>query len=497
MNNTDFSIPQRQSVKGVLIMFADNVQGFIRAWWLPIFLILVRSEGSKLFYFGLFLFFVIAVLGFTAYLKYRNFTFCLDEKNGEFIIQKGVITKSKVVIKLERIQQVNINQTFVQKLVNVYSVDVDSAGSTQKEVSIRAVNHRLAQLLKEKLLEGEKEQHTESVENVVDETILKISPLTLIKVGLTSNYGRSIALLTGFFFYIYESFRDLSESAIVTEEQVSGLVDGALEKFSVSILILALLFVLLSINVGRMLVKYFDFKMMRQRGTMILNFGLFAKKNTLLKPSKVQVTVFSRNYIQKKLDLFNLKIKQASASEFDDKESGKSDIEIPGCSTVERNNIFRMIYGEKEFPAKEFKPDYRYIVRATAIGIFITIPLWVFLYFSDEFSGQTILILMAVAALVMGLIIFFKFKNYRMFISPDFIMVKSNAWDVEYKLVEPYKIQGISVKQYLWHKSADVAHLTFHTAAGDLNFDFIRYSRIKPYINLWLYEAEKSNRKWM
>lgn len=497
MKKTDFNTPQRQSVKGILIMFADNLQGFVRALWLPILLVFSRAESNKLFFLGL-MFAVICILFVViAYIKYRNFTFFLDEHNREFVIQKGVITKRKVVVKLERIQQVNINQSFIQKIAGVYSVDIDTAGSSKKEVSIRAVDHDLAQLLKEKLLAGEKQNVRDEETETYVETILEINPLTLLKVGLTSNYGRSIALIFGFFFYIIETFKDLSESALVTQDQVSGLIGEDFEKLSISILILVVLFVLLAINVGRTYIKFFDFKIQNNQGAILLNFGLFAKKNTLLKPSKVQVTIFSRNFIQKKLELFNLKIKQASSTEFNDKESGKSDIEIPGCSENERNKLFRMIYGNKELPEKEFKPDYRYLIKASFIAFLIMIPFGVFLYFSDAFSTQAIFIIIPIVAALMALIIFLRFKNYRLYISPDFIMFKSNVWDIEYKLVEPYKIQGITVKQYLWHKAADVAHLRLHTAAGDLGFDFIKYHEIKPYIDLWLYEAEKSNRKWM
>jgi putative membrane protein len=63
---------------------------------------------------------VLVVLRIVAYLKYQNFTF-LDNENEEFIINEGIFNKTKTIIQLNRIQQVNINQSLIQRLVGVMS----------------------------------------------------------------------------------------------------------------------------------------------------------------------------------------------------------------------------------------------------------------------------------------------------------------------------------------------------------------------------------------
>ncbi|MBC8883128.1 PH domain-containing protein [Flavobacterium piscinae] len=151
----DFSQPQRQSIKGIAIMFADTLQGIIRGLWAPILLIIYKFDWSKMYFliFGFFL--LLLLIGVVAYLKYMNFTFFLNEEKQEFVIQKGVITKNNITIQLDKIQQVNINQSVVQKLVGVFSVDIDTAGGNKKEASIRAVDNAVALHLKNKLLSYE------------------------------------------------------------------------------------------------------------------------------------------------------------------------------------------------------------------------------------------------------------------------------------------------------------------------------------------------------
>jgi putative membrane protein len=55
----------------------------------------------------------------------------MDNENEEFIINEGIFNKQKTIIQLNRIQQVNINQSLIQRLVGVY--ELDTAGSAKKK----------------------------------------------------------------------------------------------------------------------------------------------------------------------------------------------------------------------------------------------------------------------------------------------------------------------------------------------------------------------------
>jgi len=496
----DFSKPQHQSVKGIAIMFADTLQNIVRGLWVPLLLVLYKFDWSKILIFGIGLVVLLLVIGVIAYLQYVNFTFFLDEEKEEFVIQKGVISKNKITIQLDKIQQVNINQSVIQKLVGVYSVDIDTAGSNKKEASIRAVDNEIALHLKHKLLSFEKtslqtieDDRTEEVQK----PFLKISFATLVKVGITSNYGRSIALILGFIGSLYGGFSDVADSLEVDEEQVTGLVEQGFNYFSLSFFLLLGLTLVLVINLVRTIVKNFDYQMVLQKKALAITYGLFAKKNTLLKPEKVQVTTYSQNFFQRKLNLFDLKMKQASSTDETENDSKKSDIEVPGCNNNEREAILKMILKELPQTTEIINPNYRYLIRGILGGIIFPSIVFVGLGFFVFENLQAYFPFILVYVLLIGIIIFFKFKNYQLQLSHQFIVIKSNAWDVEHQLLQPFKIQGITTRQYFWHKKADVVHLTFHTAAGDVGFKFANFSALKPWINYWLYEVERTERSWM
>ena len=151
-NSVDFSKPQRQSLTGILVMFVNTLQKSVRAFWPILLLWLVKFETlNKLVVFGSVAGFLI-VIGFFSYLQYWFFTFYIDEETNEFVIQKGVLKKTKITMQLHKIQQVNINQSLIQRLVNVHKLEIDTAGSDKKEGSISAISHELALILKERLI---------------------------------------------------------------------------------------------------------------------------------------------------------------------------------------------------------------------------------------------------------------------------------------------------------------------------------------------------------
>ena len=222
----DFSHPQRQSSIGILVMFFYTLQQYARALWPMIVIWIFKFDEVNKLYFFLGMTTVFVSIGVVSYLKYLNFTFFLDIENEEFIITDGVFNKTKTAIQLRKIQQVNINQSFIQKLIGVYELNVDTAGSTKKEGAIKAISHELALELKFRLLENEEKKSEFGTEKTsLEETeqklfeaahpFIKISFLSLLKVGVTSNYGRTIALLVIFFSTIYENFQNFGDESNV------------------------------------------------------------------------------------------------------------------------------------------------------------------------------------------------------------------------------------------------------------------------------------------
>lgn len=494
-----FNQPQRQSPIGILVMFFYTLQKFARAFFPIILIFFFKSEKLNLFYIIPGIVVALLILGVFAYFSYLNFTFFIDEENNEFVINEGIFNKTKTAIQLVKIQQVNINQSLIQKIIGVYALEVDTAGSAKKEGSIKAISHNLALSLKARLLDNEKK--TEAL-NIQPETerieepkpFIKIGLLTLLKIGITSNYLRSIGLLFLFYSYVQENLRNFSETDYLDGSQFENFFETQSILRGVLIVGVVLIVIVLLVNIVRTVVKFFDFTISKQKGSLLLSYGLFNSKSTIIKPEKVQITTITRNFFQRKMDILEIKIQQATSGE---SEAKKDITEIPGCNEIEKNEILKLIYNTIPEKGVMMKPNWRKLVFSFFLGI--GIPLFIYyiigkyiepLAFDYAFLAVGYTIFVAV-------IMFFAYRNNRLFVNDDYIIIQSGAWDVDNRIIEIGKIQALTTSQLFWHKSPDIGSLTIHTAGGDVEFSLGNFTKVKQYVNLWLYDVETKNSNWM
>lgn len=497
-----FNSPQRQSPIGILVMFFYTLQKFVRIFF-PIFIIyFLKIDKINLWYAIPGVVVSLLILGVFAYFSYLNFTFYIDEENNEFILSEGIFNKTKTAIKLEKIQQVNINQSFIQKIIGVYALEVDTAGSAKKEGSIKAISHHLALALKSKLLDNEnkiihQEESVVEIDSRISEEpkpFIKVSLLTLFKIGITSNYLRSLGLLFLFYSYVQENLRNFSQTDYLDNNQV----DDFFEKQSILRIVLivgvVLITIVLLINIVRTVVKFFNFTISKQKGSLLLNFGLFNTKSTIIKPEKVQITTISRNFFQKKMDILEIKIQQAKS---EDKHSKKDIVEIPGCNLVEKDAILKLIFNEIPQKGVMMKPNWRNL----GFSMFLAIGIPLIIYFIAGTYIEPLAFDYAFVAvgytIFVAVILFFGYRNNRLFVNDDFIIIQSGAWDIDNKIIEIGKIQALTTSQLFWHKGPNIGSLTIHTAGGDVHFSLGNFTKVKQYVNQWLYDVEAKNINWM
>jgi putative membrane protein len=500
MNNlVDFSQPQRQSLPGILVMFANSLQKTVRALWPMLILWIVRFDSlNKIIFFGS-IAAAVVLIGVISYLQYLFFTFHIDEENNEFVIQKGVFNKTRITIQLHKIQQVNINQSLIQRLVGVYKLEIDTAGSDKKEASISAISHELATILKERLINHSQQETILDSEKVAIEespsSFIKIGLLSLVKIGFTSNYIKSFALIFVFFTTIIENLQQLNTD-LINEDEVTQNLDALPNITSFMIVVGIFIVLILIVNLFRTILKYFDFTIQKSKQAIILSCGLLSTKSTLLNPNKVQKIKITQNYFQKKLDVTTIGVHQASNDV--EKVKEKDQIEVPGCDETERNAILILLLGQLPKKGTQYLPNWRKLAVNTFFFLLVPILITLFLNYNTEFVTWTEwLIYTSIFCVFAGIMLWFSFKNYKLFVSNDFIIKQNGAWDIDTTIIEPYKIQAIETQQFFWQKATNIGSVTLSTAGGTVSFTTANYSEIKELVNYWLYEVETWEKNWM
>ncbi|WP_165499795.1 PH domain-containing protein [Pedobacter frigidisoli] len=499
----DFSKPQRESAFGIIVMAAHTMLKVGIAMFFFIVYAFVKIGGTYLNYTLLAIGIIILLCLIYAYLWYLKFTFFLNKEKQEFVVNKGVLNRDQVIIQLDKIQQVNINQNILQKIIGVYGLKIDTAGAKGEEVSIKAIDEISAYNLKEHLLSRRADSVEETIEtdnefaSTTETPLLRISAWTLFKVGLTSNYGQSLALMSAFFLYTVQEARHIMDVFELDKSYVKSTVMGLATLFSVAVIVVILLVALLIINLVRTFYKYFELEISQHKHSLLLSSGLIAKKSTLISPNKVQITKYSQNYFQKKLNMLNMSLKQAH---FGQNKKGHemqgNTLEIVGCNPAERDELLKMILGIAPVKGKTFIPDWRFL--NLPIFFKLVLPVSIFLIVAFNVPEVKPFIGVAIAYLLIGVfMIYISYRRHRISVDQDFIIKTSGIWDVSNEIVMPNKIQAITTFQYPWHKGIDVGHLSLHTAAGQIHFKYGNYSEIKQLVNYWLYQVESGNEGWM
>lgn len=500
MRNNPFKIPTRQSKIGIVANFLFFMQRFLRAF-IPVIVLFIVKDSSHIplqwivVATGV-LFLLVAIW---SYLAYRNFFFYIDEKIDSFIIMKGVLAKSKTIIPLENIQQVTLNQKFIHKLVQVYAVEIDSAGSTEKEVIIPSVSHDIALELKGLLLSYNRTEVNNQVlidDNTAEHngSVQKLSIWTLIKLGLTTSYLQTLGLILAFFITVFEQYSKMFLKDYSEEEMFDMYRTSDIESLIILYVLVILISLVLMVNVVRIIIKFFNYSISVQNNTFLINYGLLSTHNVILRPRRIQLLKVTQNFFQRKMDLFHLKVNQVISGESKGKSVG---LEIPGYSKSEKDAFFNLVF-EHGIENHLFKltPNYRFWAFRFFIFAIMPSTVGVFIYM-NLYDWKIVSTFCMAYILLMGLIQYRIFKVRKLIVYKDLICLRSGFWDVTETWLEPNKIQKLSVSQLFWQKKYDIGTFTLHTAGGNLSFQTTSYSELAQLSDLWLYEIESANKGWM
>ena len=145
--NKAFAKPQLQSKIGILVIFTSSFYKVLKAVLIS-FAYLLFSSNAKAKLYILLGFGVVGLLSLIySFFYYKKFKFHIDYEQKEFVLQKGVFSTEFINIPFDKIQQVYFKRSIIQRVINVYEVAIDTAGSSQKEVTIKALSKEKADLI--------------------------------------------------------------------------------------------------------------------------------------------------------------------------------------------------------------------------------------------------------------------------------------------------------------------------------------------------------------
>lgn len=500
MPDFDFFKPHRQSKIGIVLIFSTTLFQLIRNFWVIAVYFLVQDIEPRYIFLAGMAFFVVLLLALTySIFYYLKFIFYIDKEREAFILKKGVFSSDVVNIPFAKIQQVNFKRNILQRILGVYSIEIDTAGSQQEEVEIKALSEEKANRLSVILMEFAGAEQASSVGNQQEkeeQEIIDTEPeweynlgfLSLLKLGLTSNYFRGLAILVAFYFTLEDQF-GISEELPVDVPNFFKL-----ELASSLLLILGLIFIGMLITLAETFIKYYNLRLIKNSSGLQVEMGLRDNTRVNLRARRLQVLQVFTNPLQKKLNLNRLQITLASSRD----SLSKNQIKIPGLPENIVKDVKEYFYTSGAGEEILIKPDkillYRGIFRRMLPLIFAFIGIKTF---ALQFSilGLSLIIGVYVVAVIIYQVLYY--NSLMLTVSKDFIIKNSGIWNKRKQIAESYKLQAVSVNQpFLW-KKRELFNITFHTAGGDIVFEVIKGKEVFPLVNYLLYKIQSTQKAWM
>lgn len=506
MKPETFKEPQRQSVKGVLLIFFTTIYKVLRGFWvLGIYFFLQKPEQQMIFFVILGLMVLSLAALVYSYFYYRKFIFYIDYHKEEFKLQKGIFYTEDIAIPFDKIQQVYLKRNILQRIINVYSLVIETAGSGEKEINIQAISKPKADALSNLLIKAkreavETEETPEERETSREKEVFwthRLGFIDLFKIGISSNYLRGLTLILVFFSTIYNELKPFAEEySEGLDEQIQEIPSilgsaGLILAVTIAVLLLSIL-----ITVLEVFIKYFNLKLQQSRNSLELEMGLKTNTRVSIQPKRIQLLQVTTNPVQKWLDLHEARFSLASS----ENSLEKSKIKVPGLGEKTVEKIKSFLYADttqNQNILKTFKPHKLVLMRQIFGAIILPIALSLLFPVFTDFIGFEYWAVLAGIYLILGIFYQLKlFRSKKLVISDEILQLKSGVWTKQEETVETFKLQSLSIQQPLWYKKRNIINLKFHTAGGDLAFRAVD-KNILPYLNFVIYKMESSNKDWM
>lgn len=502
-SNYDFTLPTRQSYAAILIITYRLYRIIVRQLF-PLFIIFFiqgRVGKSNTFLISII---VIASLGaiYSIVAFFRYFFYIEKEK---LIVKKGVFKRSTLEIPFDRIQSINFEQNLIHRIFSVVKLNMDTAGSSTDELQLNALDQKMANALSKRILENRNAiplaLEDQSITDGPDftqaspkEVIFNLSIPQLIKVGVTENHLRSGGVIIFFFFWIYDSLREVG---LDFKEKIESYLPMA-EELSQS-LVIVLAFVLLFlvsafiISLIRTVLRFYDLKMYRVGNGFSIENGLLNKKEQAAKDQKIQIFKWSQNLLQSFARIYELQMKQATSGE----GARSKSFNVVGLTKNDVDKTRDFVFEESIHELDtipEHKVEFYYLFKRLYYWTLTLIVMLVGAYFLDKFDYFGYIIAFWIFGIIRSHL---SYKKKKFGIGEEMMLLKGGVFGRNSTLILNHKIQNVRIYDTPFQRRRKLSSLAIYTASGTLVIPDIRTSLARQIMDFLIYKVEKGGDRWM
>ena len=438
----------------------------------------------------------IALILGHAFLFVRRFDYRWSESG--LIVRQGVFQRAQLDLDFSRIQNVSVVRPIYFKPLGLASLAIDSAGSSEEEVTLAALEGTLAESLRQRIVDARLTvQASDSTEPVQDDVVLiQRSSRDIVIHGLSSN--QAWLVLAG----LLGVYSQLPESSQLSSETVVALFpDSMMEATAAQIWLIG--FVLLMIGVALMLglsvlaslLIYKNFQLSRIPDGFAVGHGALSRRELHVRQRRIQTVAIQQNWIARYFSRFNVKFEQIAHA----LSSGNGDqkLLVPAVSMEQSQMLiedaldcsYTSIAGEPYSAVSALYLRKRWYWLAV-IGLplllllVVNFPPWV----------------VAVVSVITGLLAWAAYCSWRILgvaVNKEHLILRRGLIGRSYVVVPLAKIQRINFVQTHFMQRRQVAHLRLVLASRTVTIPYLSAHMARQVADYALYLVEARPKSWM
>ncbi|MGH7458404.1 MAG: PH domain-containing protein [Longimicrobiaceae bacterium] len=442
---------------------------FGRSFVIPAVVAGVGTGGDDLIRMLAFTALFIAVPApFYAVLRYLTFRYRLA--GNELVIDSGMLERKRRVIPLHRVQNIDTRRSFLQRLLKVAEVRVETASSEGAEASLVVLGVGEAESLRAEMLRrrraaGKGESAGEEAAPLAPDSrrVAALSVGELAIAGATANRAGLIAVGIASAIELLTELRidlpvpDLDPESVLASTPVFGVLLVALA------LILAVVIVGWVISIVTTVIGFHGFVLDRRGDELRKRYGLLSRTEAHVPLERVQAVRVEESLLRRPFGLAALKIETAG-SRVGQGQRGGAEAFIPIARRADVPRLVAELFDDFDYAAVRYRPSHPKAARR-ALGRY-SVPvavLWLLLFWLGGWrSSLWALPLLAVSYLCSRVYL----RHLGHALEPGFVVARNGFWNRITWVIPERKVQTVHQTESPFQRRHGLATVTVDTAAA-------------------------------
>jgi|GEM_PF-3029176 len=421
----------------------------------------IATRSSEEWFFFLINFAIGLLVFYAFFVSYFFVTYRITPT--EFFVASGILSRQRRSIPIERIQNVAITQSFLQRLFRIAKITIETAGGTGTEGTLEFVSMKDAKEIRSYILQHKYSSST--IQDEENEQEIKENILHSLSVKETWLVG-CFQFSPTFFIFVFLAFQYLytlfPDSVIsITKNQIEQKFLSQTSPFAVALAIAGVFVasVLASWILGLFTSfnKYYNFKATKVNDTIVIQSGLLVRINTTIPLRRIQAMSISTNPLLKLFGYSTINIFTAGIRE----SQQLSSTLIPLIKDDEVKIISDLLLGfQSEKPREKVANStfYRYLSQGSTMVILPSILLSIF-------YSQLFLLGVLFGLTFIG-IMFLSVRKRKFDVNQTYIAIQRGFYSTIVTIIPLRKVQTVEYRQSIFLKFWHIAVIDVDTASN-------------------------------